>query len=120
MWQSSPAGMYENQDDTQADMNLRGSFVTDAEGRFSFRSVKPGGYPVPVHGPTGDMLRAQHRHQFRPAHLHFLAHRKDYKTLITQIFLDDDPYLDSDVVFGVTRALIGGFKAGVGPLLRLT
>jgi len=40
-WQSSPVGLYENQDETQADMNLRGKFTTDASGRFSFKSVKP-------------------------------------------------------------------------------
>ena len=34
VWQASPVGLYENQDDAQADMNLRGKFVTDADGRF--------------------------------------------------------------------------------------
>ena len=110
VWQSSPAGLYENQDDTQADMNLRGKFTTDADGRFGFRSVKPAGYPVPTHGPAGDLLRAQNRHPFRPAHLHFLGYRPGYKTLITQVFVDDDEHLANDVVFGVSRALIGDFR----------
>ncbi len=66
-------GLYENQDDSQADMNLRGKFTTGADGRFSFKSVKPAGYPVPTDGPVGDMLRAQQRHCYRPAHLHFLV-----------------------------------------------
>jgi protocatechuate 3,4-dioxygenase beta subunit len=110
VWQASPVGLYENQDDTQADMNLRGKFTTDAEGRFGFRSIRPAGYPVPTHGPAGDLLRAQARHPFRPAHLHFLAFRPGYKTLITQVFVDDDQHLETDVVFGVTRHLIGDFK----------
>lgn len=114
VWQASPAGMYENQDDSQADMNLRGVFETDGEGRFAFRSIKPAGYPVPTHGPTGDMLRAQLRHPYRPAHLHVLAYKPGFKTLITQIFVDDDEHLDSDVVFGVTRALVGDFRKGEG------
>jgi protocatechuate 3,4-dioxygenase beta subunit len=110
VWQASPVGLYENQDDTQADMNLRGKFTTDADGRFGFRSIRPAGYPVPTHGPAGDLLRAQGRHPFRPAHLHFLAFRPGYKTLITQVFVDDDQHLETDVVFGVTRHLIGDFK----------
>ncbi|WP_371420615.1 dioxygenase [Tardiphaga sp.] len=114
VWQASPSGMYENQDAGQADMNLRGVFETDANGRFAFRSVKPAGYPVPTHGPTGEMLAAQRRHPFRPAHLHVLAFRPGFKTLITQIFVDDDEHLESDVVFGVTRALIGDFRKGEG------
>ncbi|WP_050401788.1 intradiol ring-cleavage dioxygenase [Bradyrhizobium embrapense] len=110
VWQSSPVGLYENQDDTQADMNLRGKFTTDAAGRFSFRSVKPAGYPVPTDGPVGDMLRAQNRHPYRPAHIHFLGFKPGHKTLVTQIFVDDDEHLESDVVFGVTRALIGDYR----------
>jgi catechol 1,2-dioxygenase len=110
VWQSSPVGLYENQDDSQADMNLRGKFTTDADGRFSFRSVKPAGYPVPTQGPVGDLLRAQRRHPYRPAHVHVLAYKPGFKTLITQVFVDDDEYLESDVVFGVTRHLIGRYE----------
>jgi protocatechuate 3,4-dioxygenase beta subunit len=110
VWQSSPVGLYENQDDSQADMNLRGKFTTDGAGRFSFRSVKPAGYPVPTDGPVGDLLRAQHRHPYRPAHIHFLGFKPGYKTLITQVFVDKDEHLESDVVFGVTRALVGDYR----------
>ena len=112
VWQASPVGLYENQDPTQADMNLRGKFTTDADGRLWFRSVKPAGYPVPTDGPVGDLLRAQRRHPYRPAHLHFLGYKPGFKTLITQVFVDDDEHLESDVVFGVTRHLIGDFRRG--------
>jgi protocatechuate 3,4-dioxygenase beta subunit len=114
IWQSSPAGLYENQDANQADMNLRGKFVTDRDGRFAFRSVKPGPYPVPVDGPVGDLLKAQKRHPYRPAHIHFLCFKPGYKTLITQVFVDEDKYLETDVVFGVTRALVGDYRRGEG------
>ena len=109
IWQSSPEGFYENQDPAQADMNLRGKFFTDADGHIAFRSVKPAGYPIPVDGPVGDLLRAQGRHNMRPAHLHFLTSKDGFKTLISQIYVNDDPYLDSDVQFGVTRHLIGDY-----------
>src|SRR5436853_6874132 len=109
VWHSSPEGFYENQDPTQADMNLRGKFFTDADGRISFRSVKPAGYPIPIDGPTGALLRAQGRHNMRPAPLHFLASKDGLKTLISQIYVADDKFIDSDVQFGVTRHLIGDY-----------
>jgi catechol 1,2-dioxygenase len=109
VWHSSPEGFYEQQDPKQADMNLRGKFTTDKEGRFSFRSVKPAGYPIPVDGPVGDLVKAAGRHNFRPAHLHFLIFKEGFKTLISQIYVNDDPVLETDVQFGVTRALIGDY-----------
>jgi catechol 1,2-dioxygenase len=110
VWQSAPSGLYENQDPAQAEMNLRGSFTTDAQGSFSFRSVRPAGYPVPTEGPTGALLRAQKRHNFRPAHLHFLIVKPGYKTIASQVYDPDDPHLETDSQFGVTKALIGSYE----------
>jgi catechol 1,2-dioxygenase len=112
VWQSSPAGLYENQDPSQAEMNLRGIFTTQADGSFTFRSVKPAGYPVPIDGPTGLLLGAQKRHNMRPAHLHFLIHKAGYKTIASQVYDPEDPHLETDSQFGVTRALIGNFQRG--------
>lgn len=110
VWHSSTVGLYENQDITQAEMNLRGKFTTDADGQFSFRSVKPAGYPVPISGPCGVLLAAQKRHNMRPAHLHFLIDKEGYKTIASQVYSNDDPHLETDSQFGVTRALIGHYK----------
>jgi protocatechuate 3,4-dioxygenase beta subunit len=109
VWHSSPEGLYENQDPSQAEMNLHGRFLSDAEGRFSFATVMPAGYPIPDDGPVGELLRMAGRHKFRPAHLHFMAYKPGFKTLISQLYVCGDPYLDTDVQFGVTRALIGDF-----------
>src|SRR5690606_33226866 len=109
VWHSSPEGFYEQQDPRQAPMNLRGKFITDKDGHFSFRSVKSAGYPLPVDGPVDGLLRAARRHNFRPAHLHFLIFKEGCKTLISQIYVNDDARLESDVQFGVTRALIGNY-----------
>jgi hypothetical protein len=83
VWHSSPEGFYENQDPGQAEMNLRGKFFTDQDGHIGFRSVRPAGYPIPIEGPVGELLRAQGRHNMRPAHLHFLASKDGFKTLIS-------------------------------------
>lgn len=109
VWQASPVGLYENQDPEQPDHNLRGRFETDAQGRFHFRTVRPKGYPVPTDGPCGEMLRAQVRHPYRPAHIHFMISKEGYKTLVSQVFANDDECIASDVVFGVTPALSGEF-----------
>jgi len=109
VWHSSTVGLYENQDPAQADMNLRGRFRTDAAGSFAFRSVKPAGYPVPTDGPTGALLRAQQRHNMRPAHLHFLIYKPGFKTIASQVYDPEDPHLETDSQFGVTRALIGRY-----------
>lgn len=110
VWQASPVGLYENQDDAQPDMNLRGYFITDAEGRYSFRTVRPAGYPVPTHGVVGKLLAAQGRHCMRPAHVHFMVTKPDFKALITQVFADDSEHLETDVVLGVTKSLVGRFQ----------
>jgi protocatechuate 3,4-dioxygenase beta subunit len=109
IWHSSPDGLYENQDPAQAEMNLRGRFVTDDSGGFHFRSVKPAGYPIPIDGPVGDLVRATNRHHYRPAHLHFMINKPGFKTMISQIYVPDDERIDSDVQFGVTRALLGDY-----------
>jgi len=109
VWHASPVGLYENQDPKQADMNLRGKFTTDADGRFSFRSVMFVGYPIPTDGVVGRLLKAQSRHPYRPAHLHALIFKPGFKVLISQVYDPTDPNIDSDAQFGVTRALIGAF-----------
>src|SRR6202012_4161774 len=72
IWHASPVGFYENEDASQAEMNLRGKLTTDENGRFWFRSTMMSGYPIPTDGVVGRLLRAQERYPFRPAHLHAL------------------------------------------------
>jgi catechol 1,2-dioxygenase len=109
IWHASPVGLYENQDPEQAEMNLRGKFTTDADGRFRFRSVMMVGYPIPTGGVVGRLLKQQGRHPYRPAHLHALIFKPGFKVLISQVYDPADPHIDSDVQFGVTQALIGNF-----------
>jgi catechol 1,2-dioxygenase len=109
IWQTSGEGYYENQDPEQSDMNLRGKFTTDHLGHIAFQSVKPGAYPLPLSGPVGALLRAQGRHNMRPAHIHFMIHKNGYKTQFSQVYSSDDPHLETDAQFGVTQSLIGQY-----------
>ena len=106
-WHTDSDGFY----DVQGPAGLEGlagraRFRTDAQGRFWFRSVVPASYPIPDDGPVGDMLKAQGRHPYRPAHVHFMVGYPGCETLVTHVFLLGDQYLDSDVVFGVKDSLI--------------
>jgi hydroxyquinol 1,2-dioxygenase len=58
---------------------------------------------------VGAPLRAQGRHNMRPAHIHFLIHKPGYKAQFSQVYSSDDPYVDTDVQFAVTRALVGQY-----------
>jgi catechol 1,2-dioxygenase len=62
-----------------------------------------------VGGPVGDLLRAQGRHNMRPAHIHFLIYKPGYKTQFSQLYSSDDPHLQTDVQFAVTKALIADY-----------
>jgi catechol 1,2-dioxygenase len=50
VWQASTNGLYEQQDKDQKDCNLRGKFITDENGRYSFYCLRPTPYPVPFDG----------------------------------------------------------------------
>ena len=109
VWQTSSEGYYDIQDRTQPEMNLRGVFTTAADGRYFFRSIKPTSYPIPTDGPVGQLLTALGRHPMRPAHVHFIVSASGFEPLTTHLFVEGDPYLDSDAVFGVKSSLVVPF-----------
>jgi hydroxyquinol 1,2-dioxygenase len=106
VWQTDAKGEYDLQKYHGEQMDMRGNFRCDAEGRFHFRTVKPLGYYIPMDGPVGKLINAQHRHGCRPAHIHFLIGAEGYRELVTALYLGDDQYIDSDVVFGVSSPLV--------------
>lgn len=108
IWQSDGEGFYDVQHlDSLA---LRGQFHADENGNFSCWTVRPAAYPIPDDGPVGNMLRAQGRHPYRPAHVHFMIQAPGHQKLVTHVFANGDKYLDSDVVFGVKNSLIRDFE----------
>lgn len=111
VWQAAANGMYSGQDGAQPVDNLRGRYRTDAQGRYAIRTTIPVSYPIPTDGPVGRLLDATRRHPWRPAHVHFLIEAEGYRRLVTHLFLDEDPYLASDAVFGVKESLKVGFQA---------
>ena len=110
VWQSDEDGLYDVQHAGIDRAQARGILVTDTDGRYHFRSILAVPYAIPHDGPVGDLLKAAGRHPWRPAHLHFMIKAPGYETLITHVFRSDDPYLDSDAVFGVRQSLIADWK----------
>lgn len=108
VWHADDQGFYDSQRPTYetSGPSSRARFITDAEGRFFFRTILPHSYPIPTDGPVGEMILQTRRHPMRPAHVHFLVDAKGYEPLITHVFVDGDDYLDSDVVFGVKDELV--------------
>ena len=108
--QADEEGLYDVQRPELGDeRRARGVLRTDGQGRVHFRSIVPTAYPVPTDGPVGRMLVASGRHPWRPAHIHFRIQAPGWQTLITHLFRNPDPYLDSDVVFGVRSSLIADY-----------
>lgn len=116
IWEGGADGLYDSQKGDE--MNLRGVFRADSEGRFHFRCVTPTFYPVPHDGPVGRMLTATGRHPMRPPHLHFWITAPGYQPLITHLFVRGGRYLDSDAVFGVKPELIVDFRKGKDGVTR--
>ncbi len=106
IWQSDEHGFYDLQKYDPSRMDLRGCFYADSEGEYYFRTVRPRGYLIPLDGPVGGLIRAQRRHGYRPAHIHFLVGAPHYRELVTALYLGNDAHIDSDTVFGVTDSLI--------------
>jgi len=110
VWSDNAEGFYDvQQPGIQPKWNNRGIFVTGEDGAYDFVGIKPVSYPVPVDGPVGDMLTGMGRHPYRPAHTHVIVTASGCQKLVTHIFVGDDPYIDSDTVFGVKQSLIGDF-----------
>ncbi|MEM7446118.1 MAG: dioxygenase [Pseudomonadota bacterium] len=107
VWCDSEDGFYDvQQPDVQPKYNNRGVFTTGPDGRYSFLGIRPVSYPIPDDGPVGQLLNRLERHPYRPAHMHFIISADGYDTVVTHTFDDRDPYLVSDVVFGVKESLI--------------
>jgi len=110
VWHTAPNGLYEQQDPDQPDMNLRGRFYTDAQGRYDFYCLRPTAYPIPKDGPAGQLLDLLDRHPMRPAHIHFIISADGYKPVVTQIFDRTDEHIGNDSVFAVKDSLVVDFK----------
>lgn len=110
VWQNADNGLYKVQDPEAPEHNLRATMHTDKQGRYCFATIAPISYEVPDDAAGGELIRAAGRHCWRPAHVHLMITADGYKRHITQIFNEDDDYIDQDAVFGVRGPLAVSWK----------
>ncbi|MBM6594845.1 protocatechuate 3,4-dioxygenase subunit beta [Microvirga pudoricolor] len=87
-WQANAGGRYRHKKETYLaaiDPNFGGCgrAITDQEGRYAFRTIKPGAYPWP--NGVND---------WRPAHIHFSVFGHAFaQRLVTQMYFEGDPMI---------------------------
>ena len=106
VWQTGPDGGYDIWDERQPEMNFRGKIIAGEDGGYRIQTMLPKPYTVPTEGPTGRYLEAVGQHPWRPAHIHFKVSAPGHRTLVTQVFFPDDPYLENDTIGAVKPALV--------------
>jgi hydroxyquinol 1,2-dioxygenase len=114
IWHSDGIGAYDVMMPNLDEAAMRGLFRADEEGRFWFTSITPTSYPIPLDGTVGELMRATGRSPVRPAHVHVRIEAPGFERLTTMLFVEGDPHLDSDPVFGVKSSLIVPFDAQNG------
>lgn len=94
VWQANAAGRYAHPEDNwpaplDPGFTGTGRTVTDAEGRYTFTTIKPGAYPW-----------KNHHNAWRPAHIHFSVFGTAFtQRLVTQMYFPDDPLFGQDPIF---------------------
>ena len=98
IWQANAAGRYRHAIDNHAaplDPNFSGAgrMLTDANGYYTFTTIKPGAYPW-----------QNHDNAWRPAHIHFSLFGTSYaQRLVTQMYFPGDPLFAHDPIFQSIR-----------------
>jgi protocatechuate 3,4-dioxygenase beta subunit len=92
VWQANHLGRYSHPEDPNTaplDPNFQGwgLMTTDWEGRFSFKTIKPGAYPLSFLGEQG----------WRCRHFHFQVSRPGFGKLTTQMYFHGDPLIEQDL-----------------------
>lgn len=110
-WQNADNGLYWQQDPTQPTDNLRCQLKVSAQGDWEVATVRARPYTIPLDGPVWhDLVQPSGRDGWRAAHVHLIVSAPGHRTLVTELFDAEDPYLDTDAVFGVRKALIGHYR----------
>jgi len=110
-WQNASNGLYWQMDPTQPQDNLRCQIKVGEQGEFAIATIRPVPYEIPTDGPVwNELLWPAKRSSWRPAHFHLIVSAPGHRTLVTEVFEAQDPYLNNDAVFGVREPLVGEYR----------
>jgi protocatechuate 3,4-dioxygenase beta subunit len=99
VWQANHFGRYSHPEDPNPapldpDFQGWGLITTDSEGRYGFKTIKPGPYPLSFLGEDG----------WRCRHIHFQVSRAGFAKLTTQMYFHGDPLIEQDLEIATAPA----------------
>ena len=106
LWHADADGFYSQFAPGIPQWNLRGSFSTGPDGRFTITTVRPAPYQIPTDGSCGKLISAAGWHAWRPAHLHVKVSAPGYEQLTAQLYFPGDSHNDDDIASAVKPELM--------------
>ncbi|QGU08071.1 Chlorocatechol 1,2-dioxygenase [Corynebacterium occultum] len=106
LWHADEDGYYSQFAPGIPEWNLRGTIVTDEEGRYNIKTLQPAPYQIPADGPTGWFIESYGGHPWRPAHMHLKVKSPGYREITTQLYFQGGDWTDNDVATAVKPELI--------------
>lgn len=79
IWHADDTGEYDN---SSNDFDFRGVLYSNSNGKYEFSTLVPGRY---LNAGT-----------YRPSHIHFKVTADGHKDLVTQLYFENDPFIESD------------------------
>ncbi|GAF42225.1 catechol 1,2-dioxygenase [Rhodococcus wratislaviensis] len=106
LWHADDEGYYSQFAPHLPEWNLRGTIVTDSEGRYEITTIQPAPYQIPTDGPTGQFIEGAGWHPWRPAHLHLRVTSPGKQPIITQLYFAGGDWIDDDVATATKPELL--------------
>ena len=106
LWHADADGYYSQFAPGIPEWNLRGSFSTGPDGKFTITTIRPAPYQIPTDGACGKLISAAGWHAWRPAHLHVKVSARGHELLTAQLYFPGDPHNADDIATAVKPELM--------------
>jgi catechol 1,2-dioxygenase len=106
LWHADSDGFYSQFAPGIPEWNLRGTFSTGPDGRFTITTIRPAPYQIPTDGSCGKLITAAGWHAWRPAHLHVKVSAPGHELLTAQLYFPGDPHNGDDIASAVKPELM--------------